>query len=360
MVPFAGYRMPVQYPAGILSEHHVTRGWAGLFDVSHMGQVRIWPKSGSVPDAAHALETLIPSDIVGLAEGRQRYGLFTTPEGGLVDDLMISTRPDHVFLVVNASRKHVDLALLESGIGRDCEVELVEGRSLLAIQGPDAEAVLSRLVPEVSAMNFMDSLTLTYAGTEIWVSRSGYTGEDGFEVSVPDELAAGFAGDLLDQGGVLPVGLGARDSLRLEAGLCLYGNDIDETTSPVEAGLSWAIQKARRAGGPREGGFPGDTRILAEMAEGTGRRRVGIRPLGRVPMRQGAPIYGSETGDDCIGEVTSGGFGPTVGAPIAMGYVEAGFASAGTRVYGQVRNRRYPAELQALPFVRTRFKKQKG
>ncbi len=360
MVPFAGYQMPVQYPAGILGEHHVTRGWAGLFDVSHMGQVRLWPKSGSVADAALALEALIPSDIVGQAEGRQRYGLFTTPEGGLVDDLMIATRSDHLFLVVNASRKHVDMELLESGLGRQCEVELVEGRSLLAIQGPDSEDILSRLIPEVASMNFMDSLVLDHAGKEIWVSRSGYTGEDGFELSVPDDLAVGLAGDLLEQRGVLPVGLGARDSLRLEAGLCLYGNDIDETTSPVEAGLSWAIQKARRAGGAREGGFPGDARILAELAEGTGRRRVGIRPVGRVPMRQGAPIYGSETGDDRIGEVTSGGFGPTVGGPVAMGYVETGFAAVGTMVYGQVRNRRYPAEVQALPFVKTRFKKMKG
>ena len=356
-VPFAGYAMPVQYPDGIIAEHSQTRTSAGLFDVSHMGQIILRHVSGDVGSAALALEELVPANIVGLAEGRQRYGLFTDETGGILDDLMIASKPGHLFLVVNASRKSEDFEHLNSALGGRCRLELLEGRALLALQGPASAAVLERVIPGTASMRFMDSLDFDYDGAGVWVSRSGYTGEDGFEVSVRSDDAVELAEALLAQEEVGPVGLGARDSLRLEAGLCLHGNDIDPSTSPVEAALEWSIQKVRRAGGDRAGGFPGDSRILAELQDGAGRRRIGLKPGGRAPIRRGTPLFGDEDGEESIGVVTSGGFGPTFGGPLSMGYVETRFSVAGQTVFGQVRGRMLPAEVHPMPFVQQRYSK---
>ena len=353
MVGFAGYEMPVQYPAGVLTEHLHTRAAAGLFDVSHMGQVILRPKR-SHADMALAFETLMPVDVAGLAEGRQRYGLFTNDAGGILDDLMFANRGDHLFVVVNAACKTADIAHMRAHLSHACEVIPVTDRALLALQGPQAEAALARLVPEVAAMRFMDVAVLDWRGAALWISRSGYTGEDGFEISVPDPAALAFAQALLDQPEVMPVGLGARDSLRLEAGLCLYGHDIDATTSPVEAGLSWAIQKARRAGGASAGGFPGAARILAELANGPARCRTGLKPETRAPMREGTMLF---DGDTPVGSVTSGGYGPSVAAPVAMGYLPAALAIPGTQLTGDVRGKRLPVVVAALPFFPTRFKR---
>ena len=286
MVPFAGYEMPVQYEAGVMAEHLQCRKAAGLFDVSHMGQVRLVPRDG-VAATARALEALMPVSVLGLAEGRQRYGLLTNAAGGILDDLMFANRGDDLFVVVNAARKDHDIAHLQAGLGANTDVIPTLDRCLLALQGPQAEAALGRLVDGVAAMRFLDVTEVETArfGT-LWISRSGYTGEDGFEISVPDGHAEDFFKALVSMDDVLPIGLGARDSLRLEAGLCLYGHDIDEGTSPVEAGLGWAIQSARRAGGDRAGGFPGADRILRELADGPSRQRRGLRPAGRAPMRE--------------------------------------------------------------------------
>jgi aminomethyltransferase len=357
MVPFAGYEMPVHYPMGVLKEHLHTRAAAGLFDVSHMGQVILRPTSGDVADAAAALETLVPVDVLGLPVGRQRYGLFTDQAGGILDDLMIANRGDHLFLVVNASRKADDIAHLRAHLGGICAVEEIADRALIALQGPEAEAALSRIVPEVTDLGFMDVAILPVSGGEVWVSRSGYSGEDGFEISVPAIEAEGFARALLGMDEVAPIGLGARDSLRLEAGLCLYGSDIDTTTSPVEAGLGWAIQKVRRAGGDREGGFPGAGRILRELAHGTARRRVGLLPDGRAPMRAGTLLFAVEDGEQPIGHVTSGAWGPSVDRPVSMGYLETDSSAIGTTVYGEVRGRRLPATVAELPFRPAAYKR---
>ncbi len=351
MVPFAGYEMPVQYPAGVLKEHLQTRSAAGLFDVSHMGQVILQPK-GTMAETALALEALMPVDVLGLSEGRQRYGLFTNDAGGILDDLMFANRGDHFLVVVNAACKVADIAHMVAHLSAVCTVVPVTDRGLLALQGPAAEAALARLVPGVAAMRFMDVAVLDWAGAALWVSRSGYTGEDGYEISVPDARLQDFAEALLQQPEVMPIGLGARDSLRLEAGLCLYGHDIDTTTSPVEAGLSWAIQKARRAGGARAGGFPGAARILRELAEGPARQRVGLRPEGRAPMREGTPLF---AGDAPVGAITSGGYGPSVGAPIAMGYV-ASDAPTGTLV-AELRGKMLPVALSSMPFHPTTYKR---
>jgi aminomethyltransferase len=356
MVPFAGWEMPVQYPMGVMKEHLHCRAAAGLFDVGHMGQVILRPRSGDAAEAARALEALVPVDLMGLGEGRQRYAMFTNDAGGILDDLMAANRGDHLFLVVNAARAAHDIAHMKAGLGPDVAVEPVVERGLLALQGPAAETALARLLPKVAEMRFMDVAVLPHAGGEAWVSRSGYTGEDGFEISLPAVETEGFARALLAMEEVAPIGLGARDSLRLEAGLCLYGHDIDETTSPVEAGMIWAIQKARRAGGDREGGFPGAERILRELAEGPARKRVGLRPEGRAPMREGTEIF-APGGGAAIGRVTSGGFGPTIGAPMSMAYVAAEQAGAGTRLEGEVRGRRMPAEVVALPFTPANFKR---
>lgn len=344
MVPFAGWDMPVQFAPGVMKEHLHTRAEAGLFDVSHMAQVIL-----RGDDAARALEALVPVDVIGLKPGRQRYAMFTTPEGGLLDDLMIANKGDHLFLVLNAARRDVDLAHLHANLS-GLEVEEITGRALVALQGPKAEVVLAALNPAVRDMRFMDVADLELAGATCWVSRSGYTGEDGFEISVPNTMAPRLARALLDDPRVQPIGLGARDSLRLEAGLCLYGSDIDETTTPAEADLGWAIQKVRRPGGAREGGFPGADRILAELTDGTERRRVGLAPDGRAPMRAGTQLFADEDGAEPIGSITSGAFGPSIERPMSMGYVPAGMAKPGTRLFGDVRGKRLPVSVAELPF----------
>jgi len=339
----------------VLKEHLHTRAHAGLFDVSHMGQVLLVAGNGDMAATALALERLVPVDVLGLAEGRQRYGLFTNETGGILDDLMIANRGDHLFLVVNAACKDADLALLQTGLP-DCDVGMVTGRSLLALQGPGAEAALAVLVPDVAAMAFMDVAIRDWQGAVLWISRSGYTGEDGYEISVPDAAAEALARALLAQPGVAPVGLGARDSLRLEAGLCLYGHDIDEVTTPAEGALGWAVQKVRRNGGARAGGFPGAGRILSELAEGAARKRMGLRPEGRAPMREGVEVFANEAGGAPIGTVTSGGFGPTIDGPMAMALLPGGL-QPGDLVWGEVRGRRLPARITALPFTPNRFKR---
>ena len=354
MVPFAGYEMPVQYPAGVMKEHLHTRAAAGLFDVSHMGQVILRPKADMAALVA-GFEAMMPVDVAGLAQGRQRYGLFTNDAGGILDDLMFANRGDHLFVVVNAACKAADIAHLQAHLSGVAEVIPVTDRALLALQGPAAEAALARIAPQVAAMRFMDVGIFDSAYGALWVSRSGYTGEDGYEVSVPDAGAEGFARALLAMAEVQPIGLGARDSLRLEAGLCLYGHDIDTTTTPVEAGLTWAIQKVRRTGGAREGGFPGAARILAELADGTARRRVGLRPEGRAPMREGVELFSAE--GDAIGRITSGGFGPSVDAPVAMGYVAASHAALGSTIFGELRGKRLPLTVCDLPFQPTTYKR---
>ena len=346
MGPFAGWSMPVQAPAGVMAEHQHCRTQAGLFDVSHMGQVIL-----RGPDVAAALETLVPADIVGLEPGRQRYALFTDASGGILDDLMVANRGDHLFLVVNAACADQDIAHLRANLEpMGVVVDALTDRALLALQGPEAETVLSALLPEAAAMRFMDVAVLG----EIWLSRSGYTGEDGYEISVPAGQAEGFARRLLVDGRVRPIGLGARDSLRLEAGLCLYGHDIDRTTTPAQAALMWSIGKARRAGGARAGGFPGAERILSEAPA---RLRVGLSPDGRAPMREGVDLYDSPDGGAPVGRVTSGGFGPTIGAPVAMGHVPAALSQPGTPLWGEVRGKRLPVRVAPLPFVPARFKR---
>jgi aminomethyltransferase len=353
MVPFAGYAMPVRYPAGILNEHLHTRAAAGLFDVSHMGQFALRPKAGGIEAVARAFEALVPADVLGLREGRQRYGLFTNEAGGIEDDLMFANRGDHLFVVVNAACKIADAALMAAGLGETCEIEPLD-RGLIALQGPEAGTVLARLAPEAAAMRFMDVRALEIAGVEAIVSRSGYTGEDGFEISVPAEAAARVAEALLAAPEVLPIGLGARDSLRLEAGLCLYGHDIDAGTTPVEAALEWAIQKVRRRGGDRAGGFPGATRILEELETGAARRRVGLRPEGRAPMREGVEIT---EGGAVVGAITSGGFGPSLNAPMAMGYVPTRLATPGTDLAATLRGKSLPVTVASLPFITPGYKR---
>ncbi len=356
MVPFAGYDMPVQYPAGVLKEHLQTREKAGLFDVSHMGQVILRARSGRVEDAALALEKLVPVDILGIKAGRQRYGFFTDENGGILDDLMITNRGDHLLVVVNAACKDADVAHMKAKLADTCEVELLD-RALLALQGPKAETVLASLSPDIASMKFMDVRDATIAGIACIVSRSGYSGEDGFEISVPADRAVDLANALLAHPDCEPIGLGARDSLRLEAGLCLYGNDIDTTTSPVEGAIEWAIQKARRKGGAREGGFPGADRILSELENGPARRRVGLKPDGKAPVRSHAKIYSDENGTSEIGEVTSGTFGPSAGGPVAMGYLPSSHATVGTTVYAEVRGKYLPMTVAALPFVTQTYKR---
>ncbi len=356
MVPFAGYEMPVQYPMGVMKEHLHTRAGAGLFDVSHMGQVILRPRFGRLADAALAFEALVPVDVAGLTEWRQRYGMFTNAEGGILDDLMFANRGDHLFVVVNAACKDQDIAHMRAHLSGVCEVVAVTDRALVALQGPMAEAALEGLVPGVAAMKFMDVAILPWKGVDLWISRSGYTGEDGYEISVPNAVAVAFARALLARPDVAPIGLGARDSLRLEAGMCLYGHDIDEGTSPVEGNLTWAIQKARRTGGARAGGFPGAGRILRELAAGPPRRRVGLRPEGRAPMREGTVMFAAVEGGDPIGHITSGGFGPSIEGPMAMGYLPASL-SEGMIVYGEVRGKRLPAVIVPMPFHPTSYKR---
>jgi aminomethyltransferase len=357
MVPFAGYEMPVQYLTGVMKEHLHTREAAGLFDVSHMGQIALHAKSGRVEDAARALERLVPQDIVGVAPGRQRYAQFTNDAGGILDDLMIANFGTHLFLVVNAACKAEDEAHLRAHLSDVCIIEPLPDRALLALQGPKAEAVLARFCEGVAAMRFMDAGPRSVNGIDCFVSRSGYTGEDGFEISVPADRAEALAAALLDDSCVLPIGLGARDSLRLEGGLCLYGHDIDSTTTPVEGALSWSVQKSRRNGGARAGGFPGAELILLQLENGAPRRRVGLRPEGRAPVREGAPLFADASSSEQIGTITSGGFGPSLGAPIAMGYLPTPLATDGGTVFAELRGQRLPLRIAAMPFVPNTYKR---
>ena len=357
MVPFAGYDMPVQYATGVLREHLHTRGSAGLFDVSHMGQIVLRAKSGRVEDAGRALELLVPQDILGVAPGRQRYAQFTNEGGGILDDLMVANFGDHLFLVVNAACKETDEAHLRAQLSDICEIEPLPDRALLALQGPKAESVLAKLCADAPAMRFMDAGPRKVAGFDCFVSRSGYTGEDGFEISVPAGQAEELARLLLAEAEVLPIGLGARDSLRLEAGLCLYGHDIDTMTTPVEAALEWSIQKARRSGGARSGGFLGAETILAQLDQGAPRRRVGLKPEGRAPVREGAALFADAASSEQIGAVTSGGFGVSLNAPVAMGYLPAALTGVGCQVFAEVRGQRLPLRVAATPFVPNRYKR---
>jgi aminomethyltransferase len=355
-VEFAGYEMPVQFPTGILKEHLHTRSAAGLFDVSHMGQLAVYPR-GTVEDAALALESLMPIDVLGLPPGRQRYALFTNSGGGILDDCMVANLGDHFLLVVNAARKDPDEAHVRAAISGRCIVERQKDRALIALQGPEAEAVLAGLSPAIKSMRFMDVRREKILGADSIVSRSGYTGEDGFEISIPAVEVDLFARRLLEDSRVAPVGLGARDSLRLEAGLPLYGSDLDATTTPVEASLEWAIQKGRRAGGTRAGGFPGADVILHQLTSGGARRRVGLRSQERTPVRGGSALYPDTRGETPLGRVTSGGFGPSVNGPVAMGYVPRAASTPGTVVFADVRGKRVPVEVSEMPFVKHNYKR---
>jgi aminomethyltransferase len=343
LVPFAGYEMPVQYPTGILAEHAQTRTAAGLFDVSHMGQVRLTAKPGQ--NAAKALEALVPGDITGLQPGQQRYTQFTNDTAGILDDLMVTSTGDHLLLVVNAACKDADLAHVQQHLSVTCEIEPMFSRGLLALQGPQAAAVLARFVPQVATMKFMTGAFFVIEGARCYVTRSGYTGCDGYEISTPGDAADTIARKLLAQPEVKPIGLGARDSLRLEAGLCLYGHDIDTTTTPIEAGLLWSIGKDRRT----QGGFFGAAMVQKQIAEGAPRRRVGLLPEGKAIAREGAEIA---IAGKSVGKVTSGGFGPTLGRAVAMGYVERAHAANGTKVELLVRGKPVPAEIVPMPFVK--------
>jgi aminomethyltransferase len=357
MVPFAGYAMPVQFAAGVLKEHLHTRAAAGLFDVSHMGQILLRAKSGDTRDAALALERLVPQDIVAIAPGRQRYAQFTSESGGILDDLMIANFDSHLLLVVNAACKEADEALLREKLADVCVIEPLADRALLALQGPRAAAVLGKFSAGVGEMKFMDAGPRKVAAHDCFVSRSGYTGEDGFEISVPAEQAEQLARLLLTDEHVLPIGLGARDSLRLEAGLCLCGHDIDTSTTPVEAALEWSIQKSRRKGGSRAGGFAGANKILAQLEAGAPYRRVGLKAEGRAPVREGAQLFADAASPTPIGKVTSGGFGPSLNAPVAMGYLPAALTSVGTKVFAEVRGQRLPLKVAATPFVPNTYKR---
>jgi len=348
MVPFAGYDMPVSYPAGIMAEHRQCREAAALFDVSHMGQVRL---VGA--DAAAALETLVPVDIVGLGVGKQRYALFTNDAGGILDDLMVTRRADHLFLVVNAGCKAADIAHLRATIASRCRIEPMPDHALLALQGPAAAAVVGRLAPALSRLTFMTGTEERIAGIDCFATRSGYTGEDGFEISVAARDAEALARALLAEPEVAPAGLGARDTLRLEAGLCLYGHEIDITTTPIEAGLTWAIQKVRRPGGDRAGGYPGAATIERQLAHGTQRKRVGLVGNERAPVREGAAIV--DDAGIAIGRVTSGTIGPSVGKPVALAYVPTALAVAGTKLDAEVRGKRQPMQVVPLPFTPHRY-----
>ncbi len=351
---FAGWAMPIHYPLGILGEHKHTRAAAGLFDVSHMGQILLHSRTGDHVAAARELEKLVPVDVMGLKPGRQRYAMLTNESGGVRDDLMIANLGDFWFLVVNAAAAAADLTHLQAHLDRTCTVELASARALLAVQGPDACAALSVLAPAVGAMRFMDAGVFTIDGATCFISRSGYTGEDGFEVSVPAAVAGDIAERLLRHPAVQLIGLGARDSLRLEAGLCLCGHDLGGDTTPVEAALDWAIQPARRAGGSRPGCFPGADVILTQFERGVARKRVGLRPEGR-PVREGAALFADPTSDAAIGRVTSGTYGPTAMGPVAMGYVPVSLTPIGTRLFADVKGQRIPVRVSGMPFVPHRY-----
>ena len=349
MVPFAGYSMPVQYPMGLMQEHLHTRHSAGLFDVSHMGQLRLVG-----PGAAAAFESLMPVDVIGLGLNKQRYGLLLNEAGGIIDDLMFVNRGEDIFVIVNGACKHGDLAHIQQHIGQRCTVDAQFDRALLALQGPLAVKALQRVVPGVETLVFMTGMAASWQGADLYITRSGYTGEDGFEISVPAHAADAFARALLAQPEVKPIGLGARNSLRLEAGLCLYGNDIDTTTTPVEAGLNWALQKVRRSGGDRAGGYLGAATVMAQLdGQALSRRRVGLLAAERVPVREHVELQDAQ--GQRIGEVTSGLLGPSIDQPVAMGYVTPEHAAIGTRVNAIVRGKAVPMDVVTMPFVPNRY-----
>ena len=354
MVPFAGYEMPVQYPAGVKKEHLHTRAHAGLFDVSHMGQIIL-----TGPNAAADLEKLVPVDIIDLPEGKQRYALFTNEQGGILDDLMVTRFPsadqnDCLYIVVNAACKEQDTAHLKAGLSDDTVMEILDDRALIALQGPEASTALARFAPDVNDMVFMDARQLKIAGIDCFISRSGYTGEDGFEISIPVDRAATLSRQLLEQPEVEIIGLGARDSLRLESGLCLYGHDINQNTTPIEGSLIWAISKIRRQGGDRAGGFPGADIILKQIeTKDIINKRVGLIGSSRAPVREGTELVNDK--DETIGKVTSGTFGPTVEAPVAMAYVPKEYATLDTEVYAVVRGKKLPMTVSKMPFIQQRY-----
>lgn len=349
MVPFAGYDMPVQYPLGVKKEHLHTRDAAGLFDVSHMGQLRL-----KGVNAAKTLETLVPVDIVDLPSGKQRYAFFTNEQGGILDDLMVTNFGDHIFVVVNAACKEQDIAHLQANLLEGVEMEIIEDRALLALQGPKAAQVLSAIQPAVEDMVFMDAQIMPLDGIECYISRSGYTGEDGYEISVPADKAEHIAQKLLESNSVEWIGLGARDSLRLECGLCLYGHDLDETTTPVEASLLWGISKNRRTDGERAGGFPGADIILKQIVtKDVSRKRVGLIGQTKAPVREGCKLFDAE--DNEIGVVTSGTAGPNAGKPVSMAYVQTRFAAIGTEVFAEVRGKKLAMTVEKMPFVPQRY-----
>tara|TARA_A100000164_G_scaffold259782_1_gene231745 strand:- start:377 stop:1429 length:1053 start_codon:yes stop_codon:yes gene_type:complete len=349
--------MPVNYPLGIMKEHLYCRESAGLFDVSHMGQLIISSTTQPMQSIATELEKLLPIDILGLGEGRQRYGFLPNSQGGIIDDLMISNRGDHFFVVINASRKEIDFKYFKKNISKEIDVDLISTRSLIAIQGPQSEKILSSQIGELSSLNYLDVKNFLYNGEIMWVSRSGYTGQDGFEISLPNNLCEFFCKSILEQEGIEPIGLGARDTLRLECGLCLYGQDLNETITPIEAGLKWAIQKVRRTGGEREGGFIGQEKILAQIEKSPGLKREAFSPHGKAPLRSGTKLFSDDLGKNEIGLITSGSYSPTLERPISMGYLDHTKFKTGDLIFGELRNKFLPTELTKLPFVPTSFKR---
>ena len=356
-IPFAGYEMPVNYPLGIMKEHLYCRKSAGLFDVSHMGQLVISSNTKSMEFIATELEKLIPIDLLGLSVDRQRYGFLLNEKGGVIDDLMISNRGDHYFAVINASRKEIDFKYLKENVSIDIDVDLITTRALIAIQGPQSEKILSSQIGDLSSLKYLDVKNFLYEGETLWVSRSGYTGQDGFEISVPNSLCEVFCKNILEKDGIEPIGLGARDTLRLECGLCLYGQDLNETITPIEAGLKWAIQKVRRIGGEREGGFVGQERILKQIEEHPNLKREAFFPDGRAPLRSGTKLFSDDSGKDEIGVITSGGYSPSLERPISMGYLDHNKFKVGNSIFGELRTKFIPIKLTQLPFVATSFKR---
>ena len=355
-VAFAGYKMPVQYPTGVMKEHLQVRAAAGLFDVSHMGQIKVSSKRGDQIESAQCLEKLMPCDLSNLREGRQCYSFFTNEEGGLSDDLMVANRGDHFFLVVNASRKFNDVSHLNNKIGDKCNIKLLDDRALIALQGPLASSVLEGINKSVSEMFFLDVRTIKLFEADCWVSRSGYTGEDGFELSIPNDDVVRVVDEILSNESVWPIGLGARDSLRLEAGLCLYGNDLNDKTTPVEASLNWAIHKSRRIVDNKQMGFIGDKVILKQLQFGSKLKRVALFPKERAPIREGCKLFGTIESEVSIGSVTSGGFSPTLQKPISLGYINSDFAIKDNEIFAEVRGKRMRLLVTSLPFVKTKYK----
>ncbi len=355
-VPFAGYSMPVQYKSGVISEHLHTRSKAGFFDVSHMGQIKIWPKNNEKEKLIQALEKLMPCDLYNLKENRQTYSLLTNSNGGVIDDLMIANKVSYFQLVVNASQKKTDYQHLKNNISQDFDIELEENKSLLAIQGPQSENILSDINSNVKNMKFMDSIDISLAGIDCSISRSGYTGEDGFEISVHNKNVLQLVEILFKKSELLPIGLGARDSLRLEAGLCLYGNDLTSDITPIEANLNWVIHKRRRKQDSSNIKFLGNTKILNQLEKGPSYLRIGLLPIEKAPMRRESIIYLDEVGETEIGIVTSGGYSPTLNKPISMGRIKSEYLEGLEKVFVKIRDKILPATITKLPFIQTKYK----